>query len=159
MVWNLSMYFMHVLLFMSIWILLPLEPSPTLCILVFLLYFLCGLVLSALHLKTLTGTRGTCFCCTLPSPFFFSDHPSAFALFPYSSHPWFLYSFSSFFDVLLGAFSSSFPPSWLRCSPGKVLTNSSWAVWRVISGREGHLQRNPSPLLLHCQLEWFLLYI
>lgn len=36
----------------------------------FLALFLFGLVLSALHLKTLIGTRGTCFCCTLPSPFF-----------------------------------------------------------------------------------------
>lgn len=59
--WNSSMYFMYFLLFMSFWILLPPVPSPTLCILIFLLCFLFGLVLSALHLKTtfsLIGTRG-----------------------------------------------------------------------------------------------------
>lgn len=141
MVQNSSMYFMYFLLFMSIWILLPPVSSPTLCTLIFSLSFLFGLVLSTLHLKTrfsLTGTRGTSLslAALFPAPCFFSDHPSAFALFPHSSHPWFLSSFSSFFDVPLGAFSSSFLASWLRYSPGKVLTNSSWAVWRVISGRD-----------------------
>lgn len=143
MVWNWSMYFMYFLLFMSIWILLPPVSSPTLCILIFLLSFLFGLVLSTLHLKTsfsLTDTRGTSlsFAALFPAPCFWSDHPSAFAPFPHSSHPWFLSSFSSFFDVPLGAFSSSFLPSWLRNSPGKVLTNSSWAVWRVTSGRDAY---------------------
>lgn len=141
MVWNSSTYFMYFLLFMSIWILLPLISSPTLFILVFLLCFLFGLVLSTLHLKTsfsLIGTRGTSlsFAALFPVLCFFSDHPSVLALFPYSSHPWILSSFSSLFDVPLGAFSSSFLPSWLRHSPGKVLTNSSWAVRRVISGRD-----------------------
>lgn len=62
MVWNSSVYFIYFLLFMSIWIFLPLVPSPTLCILIFLLCFLFCLVLPTLHLKTsfpLTGTRGT----------------------------------------------------------------------------------------------------
>lgn len=74
-------------------------------------------------------------CCSVPCPIS-SLITLLPLLFPYSSHPWFLSSFSSFFAAPLGAFSSSFLPSWLRHSPGKVLTNSSWAVCRVISGRD-----------------------
>lgn len=61
---------MYFLLFISIWILLPLVPSSLLCILIFLLCFLFGLVLSALHLKTsfsLIGSRGASLSFALPS--------------------------------------------------------------------------------------------
>lgn len=122
---------MYFLLFISIWILLPLEPSSTLCILIFLLCFLFGFVCitSENQLFPHRQQRSISFLCSSQHRFF-SDHPSAFSLFPYSSHPWFLSSFFSFFDVPLGAFSSSFLPSWLaRHSPEKVLTNSSWAVF------------------------------
>lgn len=74
MLWNSSMYFMYFFLFMSIWILLPLVPSSTLCILIFLLCFLFGLVLSTNHLKnsfSLIGTRGASLslAAVFPAPF------------------------------------------------------------------------------------------
>lgn len=129
-------------LFMSIWILLP-HHSDILShfmyfnfLALFFLFFL-----SPLHLKnniSLIGTRASSLSCVVffPAPCCFSARPSAFALLPHSSCPWFLSSFSSFFDVPLGALSSSFLPSWMRCSIGKVLADSSYPVWRVMPGQD-----------------------
>lgn len=74
-------------------------------------------------------------CCALPSPVF--SHPSAFALFPFSFHPWFLSSFSSFFEFLL---VFSLHPS-CQADWGTLLGR----CWQIAAGLFGGLYQVSTP--------------